>query len=208
LRERQRYASITLLGHSEGALIGMLAARDGDADAFISMAGPAETASVLLRRQWLPRLAPDLARATNTMLASLEQGKPRKPWRPELQAVFRPSVQPYMMSWFRYVPAREFARLRLPSLVVQGTRDMQVGVDQAWLLKRARPDAELALVEGMNHVLKTAPAGAAQQMASYTDPAWPLAPSLAGTVAGFVRKAPARHACRISGAGLFAAAPG
>ncbi|MRV71562.1 alpha/beta fold hydrolase [Duganella sp. FT92W] len=208
LRGQRRYASVTILGHSEGSLIGMLAARDAGADAFISVAGPAQTASMLLRRQWLPKLAPDLARATGSMLASLEQGKPRAPGRPELQAVFRPSIQPYMMSWFRYVPADEFAKLRIPMLIVQGTADMQVGVDQAWRLKRAQPDAQMALVSGMDHVLKIAPADRAQSMASYTNPSWPLAPSLVQAVAGFVHQAPTRHACKVSGAGLFAAAPG
>lgn len=208
LREQRRYASVTILGHSEGSLIGMLAARDAGADAFISVAGPAQTASVLLRRQWLPKLEPDLASATGSMLASLEQGRPRVPARPELQAVFRPSVQPYMMSWFRYVPADEFAKLRMPMLIVQGTADMQVGVDQAWRLKRAQPDAQMALVSGMDHVLKIASKDQAKRMASYINPAWPLAPSLVQAVAGFVHQAPTRHACKVSGAGLFAAAPG
>lgn len=207
LQAGRRFASVSVLGHSEGSLIGMLAARQAGADGFISVAGPAETASVLLRRQWLPKLPPELARATDSMLASLEQGRAMAPSRPELQAVFRPSVQPYMMSWFRYMPAREFARLPMPSLVVQGTHDVQVGVDQAVLLKRARPGSELALVPGMNHVLKTTPAGMARQMPSYISPAWPLAPGLVQAVAGFVGKLP-RHGCQLSGAGLFAAAPG
>lgn len=208
LRDGRRFSSVTVLGHSEGSLIGMLAARQGGADAFVSVAGPAEAASVLLRRQWLPKLPPGLARATNAMLASLEQGKLQTPTRPELQAVFRPSVQPYMMSWFRYVPAREFARLPLPSLIVQGTHDVQVGVDQATLLKRARPEAQVALIERMNHVLKLAPAGMTRQIASYTSPSWPLAPSLVRAVTAFVRAAPQRHACAVNGAGLFAAGPG
>lgn len=208
LRAEGRYASVTVLGHSEGSLIGMLAARREGADGFISVAGPAERASVLLRRQWLPQLAPDLAGATSGMLASLEQGHARRPARAELQAVFRPSVQPYMMSWFRYVPADEFARLRMPSLIVHGTHDAQVGVDQALRLKQAQPGAQMALVAGMNHVLKMAPAGMARQMASYTSPAWPLAPSLVQAVAGFARTAPPRHACAVSGGRLFAAGPG
>ncbi len=214
LRAEGRYASVTVLGHSEGSLIGMLAAREAGADAFISVAGPADSAAVLLRRQWLPHMQPELARATNGMLASLEQGRTRAPAEPELQAVFRPSVQPYMMAWFRYVPAREFARLAMPALVVQGTHDFQVGVDQAWKLKQARPAAQLALVAGMNHMLKLAPRQMGRQMASYTDPAWPVAPSLVDAVAGFVHTAPRRDgreergACGFSGAGLFAAAPG
>jgi pimeloyl-ACP methyl ester carboxylesterase len=208
LHDSQRYASVTVLGHSEGSLIGMLAVRQAGADGFISLAGPAQGASVLLRRQWLPRLTPELARATNSMLASLEQGKARQPARPELQAVFRPSVQPYMMSWFRYVPAQEFARLPVPSLVVQGTHDVQVGVDQARLLQRAHPGAEIALVEGMNHVLKMTPAGIARQLPSYTIPTWPLAPALVQAVTGFVRTAPRRHACAFSGAGRTGAGSG
>ena len=73
------------------------------------------------------------------------------------------------------------------TLIVQGTTDIQVSVAQAEALSRARPEARLLIVEGMNHVLKSVPADPTQQVASYTDPSLPLAPGLIEAIAGFLR---------------------
>ena len=61
----------------------------------------------------------------------------------------------------------------MPVLLLQGTTDIQVSVDEAKALKAAKPDAELVLIEGMNHVLKRAPADRAQNMAAYSNPDLP-----------------------------------
>jgi fermentation-respiration switch protein FrsA (DUF1100 family) len=104
--------------------------------------------------------AADLAASSERILAGLEQGKTDADVPPALAALYRPSVQPYMISWLKYTPAEQLAALRVPVLIVQGTTDIQVGVGQAEALKKARPDAVLAIVPGMNHVLKEVPATA------------------------------------------------
>lgn len=48
--------------------------------------------------------------------------------------------------------------------------------------------ARLAMLPGMNHVLKTAPAERSAQMPAYTDPAVPLAPGLVDAVASFLQQ--------------------
>ena len=100
--------------------------------------------------------------------------------------LFRPSVQPYLISWLRYDPAAEIARLEIPVLVVQGNTDIQVTLDEAQRLAAAR-GAQPVVIEGMNHVLKTVPADRARQIASYTDPSLPLADGLADRIAAFLR---------------------
>jgi alpha-beta hydrolase superfamily lysophospholipase len=80
----------------------------------------------------------------------------------------------------------------MPVLLVQGTSDIQVGVEEARALKAARPDAGLAIIPDMNHVLKLVPAGQAQALASYGDPTLPLAPQLVTALAGFLRTLPAQ----------------
>src|SRR5690606_5852587 len=82
----------------------------------------------------------------------------------------RPSVQPYMMSWLQYDPRAEIAKLEKPVLIVQGTTDIQVGVVQAELLAAANSEANLIIIEGMNHILKDAPAERAANIQTYTDP--------------------------------------
>jgi pimeloyl-ACP methyl ester carboxylesterase len=190
LKADPRFSRVAVIGHSEGSLIGMLAARRGGADAFVSIAGPAQAAGAVLRGQLAGKLPPDLAASSERILAGLEQGKTDADVPPALAALYRPSVQPYMISWLKYTPAEQLAALRVPVLVVQGTTDIQVGVEQAEALKKARPDAVLAIVPGMNHVLKEVPADRQRQLASYGDPALPLHPQLASTIAGFLRALP------------------
>ena len=97
---------------------------------------------------------------------------------PELAALYRPSVQPYLISWFRHEPQKVLAGLNLPVLVLQGSTDIQVGVADAQALQAARASVEMSLIDGMNHVLKTVPADLPSQLASYSNPALPLAEAL------------------------------
>ena len=105
---------------------------------------------------------------------------------PALAVVFRSSVQPYVISWFHYDPAREIARLKMPVLIQQGTTDIQVSVGDAELLAKANPAAKLVLIEGMNHVLKEVPAEREKQLASYSDPSLPLAGKLVDEIASLI----------------------
>jgi pimeloyl-ACP methyl ester carboxylesterase len=184
----RRFSTVTVLGHSEGSLIGMLAARQAGADAFVSVAGIARRASEILRDQLRPKLPPDLWRENERILVRLEAGQRADSVPPALWSLYRPSVQPYVISWLRYTPTAEIARLSVPVLIVQGTTDVQVGVGEAEALGKARPDADLVIVNGMNHVLKEVPADPARQQASYLDPSLPVVPELAERVAAFVKR--------------------
>ena len=55
-------------------------------------------------------------------------------------------------------------------------------------LKAAQPRAELTIWDGVNHVLKVAPAERAANIATYMDPALPLAPGVVEAVADFMLK--------------------
>ena len=46
--------------------------------------------------------------------------------------------------------------------------------------------AQLLLIDGINHVLKTVPNDPAKQVASYSDPTLPVAPELISGVTSFV----------------------
>jgi hypothetical protein len=72
-------------------------------------------------------------------------------------------------------------------LVLQGQSDLQVGEADARLLKQADPRAELVLLPGVNHVLKTAPAADRRaNVATYADPSLPLAPGVVDAIAQFL----------------------
>jgi len=187
-RADPRFGPIVILGHSEGSLLGMLATQRAPADGFVSVAGTARRADRVLHDQLAAQLpAPLLAQADST-LASLAAGKTVDNSPPMLAMLFRPSVQPYMISWLRYSGSLEIARLRVPTLIVQGTNDIQVAPAEADSLKLALPVAQLLVFAGMNHVMKSTPPGRAEQMASYSDPAIPIAAGLADSVAAFAKR--------------------
>lgn len=188
LKGDPRFSQLILLGHSEGALIASLAAADSGADALVSLSGIAHPLGWVLREQLQGRLPPVLAAETETILRQLEQGRRVAKVSPKLQVLLRPSVQPYLISLLRQRPAEAFARVPIPALIVQGTRDFQVDADEALLLQQARPEAQLLLIEGMNHVLRIVPANA-PPLASYNDPQLPLAAELVEGLARFIRPA-------------------
>jgi len=186
LKTDARLGPLILLGHSEGALIASLAAPKLDAAAVISVSGSARPIDEVLRQQLSNRLPPPLLLRSNELLDSLKAGKVDDNVPEPLQVIFRPSVQPYLISLFRQDPAGAFAHLKMPALIVQGSNDIQVGVADAKLLKAANPQAELALIEGMNHVLRIVPNDVKRQLASYKDPQLPLAAELGSRILGFI----------------------
>ena len=186
LKDDPRFGKLILLGHSEGALIASLAAPSVDAAAVISLSGSARPIDQVVRQQLSNHLPPPLMLRSNELLDSLKAGKTDDNVPPPLQAIFRPSVQPYLISLFRQDPAAAFAKLKMPALIIQGSNDIQVGVNDAKMLKAAKPDAELALIEGMNHVMRIVPNDVKRQLASYRDPQLPLAAELGTRILGFI----------------------
>jgi len=186
LKTDPRFGNLILLGHSEGALIASLAAPTVDAAAVISVSGSARPIDQVLRQQLSYRLPPPLVLRSNQLLDSLKAGHVDNAVPPQLEVIFRPSVQPYLISLFRQDPAAAFARLKMPALIIQGSNDIQVGVGDAQMLKAAKPDAELALIEGMNHVMRIVPNDIKRQLASYKDPQLPLAVELGAHILSFI----------------------
>jgi hypothetical protein len=186
LREDPRFSTVTAVGHSEGSLIGMLAARQAGADRFVSLAGVGRPAAEVLRGQLRPALPAALWAESERILRGLAGGEQTATVPAELMALYRPSVQPYLISWFRYHPAEELARLTIPALVVQGTTDVQVTVGDAEALAGSRQGVRLEIIEGMNHVLKRVDGDRVAQQPSYFDPSLPLVPEVVEAVSGFV----------------------
>jgi alpha-beta hydrolase superfamily lysophospholipase len=183
LKKDPRFSRVVIAGHSEGSLIGMLAA--ANADGFVSIAGASTTAGALLREQLRTKLPAPLLEQNERILATLEAGRTVDEVPAPLLAIYRPSVQPYMISWLRHDPAKAIGNLAVPVLIVQGTSDVQISVEDARRLHRANPKGELAIIEGMNHVLKRVTGDLAAQLPSYSDPSLPVSPELIERVSAF-----------------------
>lgn len=188
LRTDRRFSTLTVLGHSEGSLIGMVAAQRMGADAFVSIAGAGRPVQQIILEQVKPQFSPDLLKKTEEILEQLAVGKTVASVPSELNALFRSSIQPYMISWLRYDPAKEITKLRIPLLIVQGTTDIQATLGDAKRLADNNPAAKLLLIDGMNHVLKTVPNEREKQVSSYSDPTLPVTPDLINAIAKFVNE--------------------
>ena len=187
LREKG-FKKIYIAGHSEGSLVGLVAAQQTKLKGFISLAGAGRPIDQVLREQFMAGGGPDsiklLAnRYLDTLLAGQRIAKPN----PLLFSIFRPSVQPYMISWLRYDPGKLLQTLRCPVLLVQGNKDIQVQVADALLLKKAKPSARLAVLENMNHIFKIVTStNPADNIKTYSDPALAIASSLVQEIIKFI----------------------
>jgi uncharacterized protein len=187
MQGEKRFSSVSVIGHSEGSLIGMIAAQKAGAKAFVSIAGSGVSAGKLLRKQLSKQLPAEIMQQTEQILTDLEAGKTSTSAPPAMLApLFRASVQPYLISWMRYNPQVEIQRLSCPVLITQGTTDVQASVEDANLLSAAKPDATLAIIPGMNHILKMVGGDVMTQLPSYRNPTLPVSPKLIETVSTFL----------------------
>ena len=188
LRKRIGNRCIWLLGHSEGALLAELAAQKPNGICgVILVSGPGRKIADVMREQL--SIMPEPARGKAlAAIAELEAGRlvPDPPAQP--LNLFYTGVQPYLISWMAVNPTQLLSVIKLPVLILQGDTDIQVSVTDAKALAAAKPDAKLAILTGVNHLLKQAPADRAANMATYTDPSLPLAPGVVDTIAAFVQE--------------------
>lgn len=188
LSRDKRFGNIYLLGHSEGSLLSMLAAQgNAQVKGVVSIAGAGRPIDEVLKEQLRPQPQP-IQDMVIPMLDQLKRGERIENVPQMLYALFRPSVQGYMISWMQQDPAKVAASLSQPLMVVQGDNDLQVSVQDAERLLQAQPKAVKALLPDMNHVLKSCQAkDMFGQMAAYTSPDLPLHPELLKVVADFVK---------------------
>ena len=186
LKEDKRFDQIIVVGHSEGSLIGMVASRDINVDQFISIAGAGQSADKILKEQ-LKTQPPVVLKMSEPIIDKLVQGQTVTDVDPGLYALFRPQVQPYLISWFQYDPGKEIAKLEKPVLIIQGTADIQVSIKDADLLAQGHPNAEKKIIKGMNHIFKEADADRAKNLQTYNEPDLPVKSELIEEIAGFIK---------------------
>jgi pimeloyl-ACP methyl ester carboxylesterase len=184
-KNQKKYHSITVAGHSEGALIGMVAA-NGNADAYISIAGAGRPIDEVLLEQ-IEKQAPFLKEEVEKNLATLKNGNTFELKNQMLASLFRASVQPYMISWIKYNPQNEIKKLQIPSLLINGDKDIQVSVQDAQLLQQAKPNAQLHIISNMNHIFKVIQGDDIENKASYTNPELPISVELTSIITTFIR---------------------
>lgn len=185
LRKDKRFSNIIVAGHSEGSLIGMIAAKQQNADGFISLAGAGRAADELLKEQ-LSSLPESLYASSQSIIDSLKGGMTVSNIPADLYMLFRPSVQPYMISWFKYNPAIELAKLQIPVFLIHGSTDIQVSIEDLDQLHQALPGAQVQIFDRMNHILKVAGPMRQENISTYSDPQLPIHPKLVKEIFQFL----------------------
>lgn len=184
-KNQKKYNSISVAGHSEGALIGMVAA-NGNADGYISIAGAGRPIDEVLLEQ-IEKQAPFLKEEVQKNLETLKNGTTFELKNQMLASLFRASVQPYMISWIKYNPQTEIKKLQIPTLLINGDKDIQVSVQDAQLLQQAKLNAQLHIIPNMNHVFKEIKGDDAENKAAYTNPDLPISIELSSIITTFIR---------------------
>ncbi|MBC7552722.1 MAG: alpha/beta fold hydrolase [Taibaiella sp.] len=186
LKKDARFSYVIIAGHSEGSLVGMIAAQKGGVKKFISIAGAGEPADKTIKDQYLAQ-SKTKADEVTILLDSLKAGYGVYNVKEDYMSLFRSSIQPYLRSWLKYDPQAEIKKLHIPVLLVQGENDLQVSSANALLLKKAYPAARLTLLPRMNHILKDAPADRSANFATYANPELSLSDGFIAALVRFVK---------------------
>lgn len=188
LKKDKRFNEISVIGHSQGTLTGILAVQKTGKSVgkLVSLAGLGKRGNETLKEQ-LSAQPPFVSEAAQPVIDSLANGWKVKNIPPFLEVLFKPSMQPYLISWFRYDPADELAKLQIPSLVIQGTNDIQIKVEDAKYLVSKSKKATLHLIEKMNHVFRFVESEDKNaNLATYNQPDLPIVPGLIEKVSDFL----------------------
>ena len=187
LQSRSDVSSIVIAGHSEGGLIALAAAARVPIAGLALLTTPGRTYLTVLRSQIKGRLPPDLDASANAILDSLAAGKRIDDLPQQLAALFRPSVQPFLISIGNFDPATSLAQSKSPALIVHAGRALQVSAVDFDALRGARSDVQTLELPEANHTLKTSPADREGNTALYRNPSAPLDPALMPALVAFIR---------------------
>ena len=187
---KEKFASLTLAGHSEGGLLATMIADQVGADGLALLAAGGRPVGVILREQIATKIPPDQLAALDSALSALREGRSLDSVPPELMPLFPPSARTFLKSELDLDPAALLRSQKLRgahTVIIQGEHDAQITGEDARLLKAARPDAKLVLLPTANHLFKEEPSRALPQ-ASYTDPARPLVAGIVDALLSAVKK--------------------
>lgn len=185
-KDDKRFSSITLIGHSQGSLIGMLA-NHSHVDKYISLAGPSKSIDHILVEQVRLQNGNEIADKMESHFKELAEQGSIDNVDPMLLSLFNKPTQPFMLSWMAYTPSEEIKRVELPILIINGNKDLQVSVTEAETLHQANLKSKLIIIDNMNHVLKTIEKDE-DNMASYMSPDFPLSKQLVDEITTFIKQ--------------------
>lgn len=187
LKTQQKFSNIVLAGHSEGTLIALVAGKKANVNAYVLLAPSGSPVDSLIAEQINDRM-PSLNEQTASILAKLKNKETVANVPPELAGLFRPQVQPFLISMMAYHPGRELAGVTAPVLLILGDNDLQIKVTEMDKLLRVKPDATPVIIAGMNHPLKISEKDPVKNLQLYNSVTTPIAKAVPDHIQAFLKK--------------------
>jgi pimeloyl-ACP methyl ester carboxylesterase len=189
LHDTLGFKDIYFIGHSEGSLIGMLASQKTKVKGYISVAGAGRPIDIILEEQMQKQPIPDSVKQQIPVIFNqLKHGEEVNDIPKSLNLLFRKSIQPYLISWMKYSPEKEIAKLKCPILILQGGCDIQVKTEDAENLHTGNKKSTLDIIPFMSHTLKNAGKDCVDENKTYTDGDMPIDKRLVEDIAAFIEK--------------------
>jgi pimeloyl-ACP methyl ester carboxylesterase len=182
----KRFSSITLIGHSQGSLVSMLA-NHNDIDKFISLAGPGRSIDKSLIMQITEQNGDSLGAILTSHFKELSKNGSVEKVDPNLMTLFNKPTQPFIISWMNYHPLEEIKKLKMPILILNGNKDLQVTLEDAKALYAANPKSKMVIIENMTHTLKIIDKDSDNYL-SVIRSDFPLSTELVSTIEAFVKE--------------------
>lgn len=182
---KSKYKTIIVAGHSQGSLVGLLALNQS-VDAFVSLAGAGKPIDRILEEQ-ISKSAPMFLEDSKRVLATLKAGETTKDYPLPLASIFNLELQPFMANWMQYNPIDVIKKQEIPTLIINGDKDLQVGIEEAKLLYEAAQNGQLLIVENMNHVLVNIEGDDLENMKSYNIATLEIAQEVSDRMLDFVK---------------------
>jgi alpha-beta hydrolase superfamily lysophospholipase len=183
LRSSGKFSKVVLVGHSEGGLVAILAARRVPVDRLVLLATAARRQGDLLKAQLEKTLAPDVLKPIAKAIDDIMSGQIVDPL--PLGLSIPPPMQPGIASAFSEDPIIPLKLTEQPTLIVGGGRDRQVARLDFAALAAASPSAKTLWLADMNHVLVDV-ADEGDDRAAYNQPERALNQDLIDSVAAFI----------------------
>ena len=183
-RNGGRFSEIILIGHSQGSLVAMLASEK--VDKYISLAGPSQSFDATVVKQVMVQ-SPSLGVTTQNLFNELKETGAVTNVDPLLLSIFAAPNLEFLSSYIKYNPSEEIKKIKIPTLVIHGTSDLQVRVEDAQKLHEELEGSQLEIIEKMNHLLKTVETLEDNQK-SYSDPNFPVSAQLIEVITKFIKK--------------------
>jgi pimeloyl-ACP methyl ester carboxylesterase len=183
LHNSGKFSKVILIGHSEGGLVAILAARQTPVDRLVLLATSARRQGDLLKAQLAQTLPPDVFKPIANAIDAIMAGQIVDPTPPGLS--LPPPMQPGIASVFSEDPILPLKLIKRPTMIVGGGRDRQVARLDFDGLAAASPAAKTLWLPDMNHVVVDV-ADEADDLAAYNQPERALNTALVDSVVAFI----------------------